>query len=174
MDSEAVGEVMTLSEVAAYLRLAERTVLRMVHKEQIPCAKVASQWRFLRSMIDDWLITKMQVVPKNDLARLIEGGEEVQVVDSATGEDITVAVMARVIGERSTAWGSVADAKEVLRSIIYLGGNKSMSVLKNTILASIGLASRTDRRAGIRTRASTGPTSTRPVSRTRNSPDRPP
>jgi len=71
------GEVMTLSEVAVYLRLAEKTVLRMVHKGQIPCAKVASQWRFLRSMIDDWLIAKMRVVPKNDLARLIESSPEV-------------------------------------------------------------------------------------------------
>ena len=71
------GEVMTLAEVAVYLRLAEKTVLRMVHKGQIPCAKVASQWRFLRSMIDDWLIAKMRVVPQNDLARLIESSPEV-------------------------------------------------------------------------------------------------
>jgi PTS system nitrogen regulatory IIA component len=71
-----LGEVMTLPEVAAYLRLAEKTVLRMVHKGQIPCAKVASQWRFLRSMIDDWLIAKMKVVPQNDLARLIESTPE--------------------------------------------------------------------------------------------------
>ncbi len=71
------GEVMTLSEVAVYLRLAEKTVLRMVHRGQIPCAKVASQWRFLRSLIDDWLIAKMRVVPQNDLARLIESSPEV-------------------------------------------------------------------------------------------------
>ena len=73
---EAEGEVMTLSEVAVYLRLAEKTVLRMAHKGQIPCAKVASQWRFLRSMVDDWLITKMRVVPQNDLASLIESSPE--------------------------------------------------------------------------------------------------
>ena len=79
-----------------------------------------------------------RTITQFDLARLIEEGEEVRVVDSATGEDITVAILARVLGERSTAWGSVADATEVLRNIIYLGGNKSMSVLKNTILASIG------------------------------------
>jgi PTS system nitrogen regulatory IIA component len=68
---------MTLPEVAAYLRLAEKTVLRMVHKGESPCAKVASQWRFLRSMIDDWLIAKMRVVPRNDLARLLESSPEV-------------------------------------------------------------------------------------------------
>lgn len=71
------GEVMTLAEVALYLKLAEKTVLRMVHRGQIPCAKVASQWRFLRPMIDDWLTAKMQVVPRNDLARLIESSPDV-------------------------------------------------------------------------------------------------
>jgi PTS system nitrogen regulatory IIA component len=68
---------MTLSEVALYLRLAEKTVLRLAHKGQIPCAKVASQWRFLRTMIDDWLIAKMRVIPQNDLVRLIETSPEV-------------------------------------------------------------------------------------------------
>jgi PTS system nitrogen regulatory IIA component len=74
---KSMGEVMTLPEVAAYLRLAEKTILRMVHRGQIPCAKVASQWRFLRSMIDDWLIAKMRVVPRTDLSRLIESSPEV-------------------------------------------------------------------------------------------------
>ena len=77
VNSREPGEIMTLPEVAAYLRLAEKTVLRMVHKGKIPCAKVASQWRFLRSMIDDWLVAKMKVIPQNDLARLIESSPEV-------------------------------------------------------------------------------------------------
>ena len=84
--SYAGGEVMTLSEVAAYLRLAEKTVLRMVHKGQIPCAKVASQWRFLRAMIDDWLTVKMRVVPQNDLARLIESSPGVVPLSRLLGE----------------------------------------------------------------------------------------
>lgn len=53
-------DVMTLSEVAAYLKVAERTVLRMVHAGEIPCAKVGGQWRFLRSVLDDWLLSRMR------------------------------------------------------------------------------------------------------------------
>jgi excisionase family DNA binding protein len=49
-------EILTLSEVARYLKLAEKTVLRMTHKGEIPCFKIASQWRFLRSQIDEWLL----------------------------------------------------------------------------------------------------------------------
>jgi PTS system nitrogen regulatory IIA component len=58
--------------VASYLKLTEKTVLRMVHRQEIPCAKVGSQWRFVRSLIDDWLLSRMQVLPGNDLNRLIE------------------------------------------------------------------------------------------------------
>ena len=84
------GEVMTLAEVAVYLKLAEKTVLRMVHKGQIPCAKVASQWRFLRPMIDDWLTAKMQVVPKNDLARLIESSPDVVPLSRLLTDELTL------------------------------------------------------------------------------------
>ncbi|MBN2658483.1 MAG: PTS sugar transporter subunit IIA [Spirochaetales bacterium] len=64
--------VMTLSEVASYLKLSEKTLLKMVRNGEIPCAKIANQWRFSRAMVDDWLRGKMEVVPKNDLSRLIE------------------------------------------------------------------------------------------------------
>ena len=69
-------QIMTLSETAQYLKLAEKTLLRMVHRQEIPCAKVGNQWRFLRAMVDDWLISRMQVVPRNDFGRLAEKNEE--------------------------------------------------------------------------------------------------
>lgn len=68
-------EIMTLSEVASYLKIAEKTVSRMIVRGEIPCTKVASQWRFMKSMIDDWLISRMNVVPQNDLARVLEQPE---------------------------------------------------------------------------------------------------
>ncbi len=67
-----IDNIMTLSDVAEYLKLAEKTVLRMVHRGEIPCVKIASQWRFSRNIIDDWLLSRMQVLPKNDLSRIIE------------------------------------------------------------------------------------------------------
>jgi PTS system nitrogen regulatory IIA component len=64
MDAPETGqEVMTLSETAQYLHLAERTVLRMAQRGEIPAAKVASQWRFMRTLVRDWLAAKMQAAP---------------------------------------------------------------------------------------------------------------
>ncbi len=63
-------EVMTLPEVADYLQLAERTVLRMAQRGEIPAAKVASQWRFLRPLVREWVAARMQALPKATADRL--------------------------------------------------------------------------------------------------------
>ena len=68
---------MTLAEVAEYLKVAEKTVLRMVHRDEIPSLKIASQWRFLKPVIDDWLISKMQSSRKTDLTTIIETDPEI-------------------------------------------------------------------------------------------------
>ena len=61
MDPEG-REIMTVAEVAEYLQLAERTVLRMAQRGEIPAAKIASQWRFMRSVVRDWLAVQMHGV----------------------------------------------------------------------------------------------------------------
>ena len=65
-------EILTLAEVAEYLKLSDKTVLKMVKNQEIPCAKIANQWRFSRGTLNDWLTSKMEVIPQNDLSRLIE------------------------------------------------------------------------------------------------------
>jgi PTS system nitrogen regulatory IIA component len=65
-------EVMTLGEVSRYLKVSEKTVLRMIKDGRIPCAKVAGQWRFFHKVIDDWLLSKMRDIQKNDLGKIVE------------------------------------------------------------------------------------------------------
>jgi len=47
--------LMTLGEVAAYLRLSKDTVYRMAQSGKIPASKVGTQWRFRQSDVDEWL-----------------------------------------------------------------------------------------------------------------------
>lgn len=65
-------EVLTLSEAASYLKLAERTVHRMISRNEVPCARVGGQWRFVKSVLDDWLLSRMQVLPRNELAPFLD------------------------------------------------------------------------------------------------------
>ncbi|HEQ72109.1 MAG TPA: helix-turn-helix domain-containing protein, partial [Spirochaetia bacterium] len=69
-------EILTLPEVARYLKIAEKTVLRMAHRGAIPAAKVGNQWRFLKPVIDNWLLTKMDNTPQvSGFARLVDDPE---------------------------------------------------------------------------------------------------
>lgn len=52
--------VLNLGEAAAYLRLPENEVLRMVHEQGLHGRQVGTEWRFLKSAIDDWLRTGPQ------------------------------------------------------------------------------------------------------------------
>jgi len=47
--------IMTTSEVAAYLRLKERTVYELVRQRRIPCARVGGKWLFPRHLVDAWI-----------------------------------------------------------------------------------------------------------------------
>ena len=49
--------VLTLEEVANYLRVHPSTVYRMLKKRQIPAFKVGSDWRFNLESIDHWRST---------------------------------------------------------------------------------------------------------------------
>lgn len=48
-------KLMTLEEVADYLRLSNDTVYRMANTGTIPASKVGNQWRFRRGDVDAWL-----------------------------------------------------------------------------------------------------------------------
>ena len=61
MEVQAIGrttlipDVLTLEEVANYLRLPEETVAQEALHGHIPGRRIADTWRFLKAAIDDWL-----------------------------------------------------------------------------------------------------------------------
>ena len=48
------SEIMTLEEVAAYLRLKPQTIYTRAQEKRIPAAKLGKEWRFKKSIIDAW------------------------------------------------------------------------------------------------------------------------
>lgn len=65
-------EIMTLAEIATYLKVSEKTVIRMAQVGDIPCAKIASQWRFVKDIIDDWIYSRMNTMPDGQLKKEVE------------------------------------------------------------------------------------------------------
>lgn len=47
-------KIMTLEEVAEYLRLKPQTIYTWAQEKKIPAAKLGKEWRFKKSIIDKW------------------------------------------------------------------------------------------------------------------------
>lgn len=48
-------QILTLKEVAAYLKLAEKTAYKLTAEGKLPGFKVGGSWRFKREDIDRWI-----------------------------------------------------------------------------------------------------------------------
>jgi len=48
--------LLTTEQVAEYLKVDKFTIYRLVAQKRIPAFRVGSQWRFKKSVIEDWLI----------------------------------------------------------------------------------------------------------------------
>ena len=48
-------EILTLKEVAQYLKLAEKTAYRLAAEGKLPGFKVGGSWRFKKEDIENWI-----------------------------------------------------------------------------------------------------------------------
>jgi len=71
---KATGEIFTLDEVAAYLKVGKRTVYRLAAVRKIPAFKVGGAWRFARADIDSWIKQQSAVDQGGDHPDSAKGG----------------------------------------------------------------------------------------------------
>ena len=65
-------ELITIDEVAAYLRLTPQTIYKWAQEKRIPAVKLGKEWRFRRSVIDRWF--DEQLLNDSRFAHLKDGG----------------------------------------------------------------------------------------------------
>ena len=53
--------LLTIDELARYLKVDKFTIYRLLAQKRIPAFKVGNQWRFQRAMIDAWLMRNSNV-----------------------------------------------------------------------------------------------------------------
>jgi len=49
------NKILTVKELAEYLKIAEKTAYRLVAEGKIPGFRVGSSWRFRMREIDEWI-----------------------------------------------------------------------------------------------------------------------
>jgi PTS system nitrogen regulatory IIA component len=55
MGRSVENEILTIEEVATYLRLTPQTIYKWAQERKIPAVKLGKEWRFRKSIIDRWL-----------------------------------------------------------------------------------------------------------------------
>ena len=49
------NEVLTVRDAARHLQVVEKTVVRLIHRKELPATKVGRVWRIKRSWLEEWL-----------------------------------------------------------------------------------------------------------------------
>ena len=49
------GEILTVMEVAKFLRVPKSTVYKLARVGELPASKIGKHWRFLRRDIHEWM-----------------------------------------------------------------------------------------------------------------------
>jgi len=55
---EKPSNVLTIDELAAYLKISKSTLYKLVREGKIPSQKIGKHWRFRKGAIDQWLEEK--------------------------------------------------------------------------------------------------------------------
>ncbi len=97
-------KLMTVEEVADYLRVTEKTVYRLLRQGKIPATKVGNQWRFDTDSIDRWLHQNSVTAKANIL--VVDDEEVVQLLFKETLEEL---------GHRVVTAGTAAEGLELVK-----------------------------------------------------------
>jgi excisionase family DNA binding protein len=76
-------KLMDIKETAAYLKMNKMTVYKLARDNKIPAFKIASEWRFKKELIDQWLMGQLK--GKNSLGNFeredLASGKTILIVD---------------------------------------------------------------------------------------------
>lgn len=54
-------EIMTMKQLAAYLKMSYHTLYKKAQRGEIPGSRIGRSWRFQKSVIDRWLSEELAV-----------------------------------------------------------------------------------------------------------------
>ena len=57
--SDFPDEILTIDEVAAYLKTSKRTVYRLASSGKLPAFKLGGTWRFRKGDLNQWIATRV-------------------------------------------------------------------------------------------------------------------
>lgn len=139
------SEILTIEEVARYLRVSERTVYEWAQKGEIPAGKIGTVWRFKKDDIESWvderLASSKTSAPKQHkiVTESFLSPDRVVLLDYASKHDVLV-MMSEVLAKAP----QVKNSTELLDSILKREALMSTAVGRGIAIPHVRLSSVTD------------------------------
>ncbi len=135
-------DILTIEEVAKYLRVSERTVYDWAQKGEIPAGKIGTVWRFKKSEIENWVNAHLSSnIDKNENIQIrnILSPDRIVFINQSSKRDALV----QLSNVLATA-PQVKDASELTSEIIKREELMSTGIGFGIAIPHVRLASVTD------------------------------
>ncbi|MDR2783181.1 MAG: PTS sugar transporter subunit IIA [Treponema sp.] len=137
------GDILTIEEVAKYLRVSDRTVYDWAQKGEIPAGKIGAIWRFKRIDIEQWVNERLSAKPPNpDVTVHVESiisPDRIIFLDYSTKRDALSA-----LADNLALAPQVKNRRELASEILKREALMSTAIGKGIAIPHVRLASVTD------------------------------
>lgn len=140
-----IDDILTIEEVAKYLRVSERTVYDWAQKGEIPSGKIGTVWRFKKSEIEKWVndrlssSSKPSTPPNMVQVRNILSPDRIVFLNHSTKQDALVA-LANTLGTAP----QIKNSQELTTEILKREELMSTAIGRGIAIPHVRLASVTD------------------------------
>ena len=140
-----IDDILTIEEVAKYLRVSERTVYDWAQKGEIPSGKIGTVWRFKKSEIEKWVNDRLSSsskpsAPSNLVqVRNILSPDRIVFLNHSTKQDALVA-LANTLGTAP----QIKNSQELTTEILKREELMSTAIGRGIAIPHVRLASVTD------------------------------
>jgi PTS system nitrogen regulatory IIA component len=137
-------DILTIEEVARYLRVSERTVYDWAQKGEIPSGKIGTVWRFKKSEIERWVNERLssgrpQAVFSAVQIQNIISPDRVLILNHAKKRDALVA-----LAETMATAPQIKNRQELLSEILRREDLMSTAIGRGIAIPHVRLSSVTD------------------------------
>jgi PTS system nitrogen regulatory IIA component len=137
-------DILTIEEVAKYLRVSERTVYDWAQKGDIPAGKIGTVWRFKKSDIESWVNDRLssgKLTPQFGSVRIesVIAPDRIVFFDYSAKRDALLA-----LADNLAAAPQVKNRKELVEEILRREDLMSTAIGRGIAIPHVRLASVTD------------------------------
>jgi PTS system nitrogen regulatory IIA component len=133
------GDILTIRQLAEYLMVSEKTVYRMLDRNQVPGVRVGAQWRFRKQDIDAWLTDQVRGVEHDGKRGVLDAFEaaELTIHPLLAAENVWLSVQPRSRDDllalmiHDATLGPHVDREQLLRSVLEREALCSTALVEN-------------------------------------------